>query len=119
MTKDEILNMPAGEEIDILIAREVFHSPELWFRGNVVRDKTKWYCGPSFSRDINATSELIDKMHQYEYQYTLRGYFMGVERHVATFDNQAWADANPLYKAHGDTAQLAICRAALLAMLGK
>ena len=116
MNRDEILNMQAGIEIDVEIAR-FFGSPELWFLGNVRREGAEWYVGPRFSTDILAAWCIIDKMHEKEYQYTLRGYFMGGEQHVATFDNQDWADKNPLYRAHGATAPLAICRAALLTTL--
>ena len=132
MTREEIMNMPAGREMDKIIAEKVF--------GLEIRETEKWVksCVPSklrqpdykvsiisagglplknYSTDILAAWCLIDKMHEKEYQYTLRGYFMGGEQHVATFDNQDWADKNPLYRAHGATATLAICRAALLTTL--
>jgi len=108
MNREEILKMPAGREMDTLVAESL---------GLVKNVGTPLELILPFSTNLLAAFEVVEKMHQNEYQYTLRGHFMGVEQHVATFDNQDWADANPLYKAHGNTAAHAICRAALLAVV--
>ncbi len=119
MTREEILNMPAGREMDALIAEKVMGFTQV----RLFRDVwTGCLDGqrkviPHYSKDISDACEVIKEMHRNKYQYTLRGYFMGDEQHIATFDNQDWADKNPLYKAHGATAPLAICRAALLTTL--
>lgn len=126
MKREEILNMPAGREMDALIAEKVMgwklvqnqgEGGGLYWvgHGGVFGDMHKNQT-PEFSEDILDAWRVIEKMHENKYQYTLRGHFMGVEQHIATFDHQDWADANPLYSAHGATAPLAICRAALLAV---
>jgi len=100
--------MPAGREMDALIAVSLELAKN---KGTILE-----FYAP-FSTDISAAFEVIQKMHEMKYKYTLHGYFMGAELQIATFDHQDWADANPLYKAVSDSAPLAICRAALLAVM--
>lgn len=120
LTVDEILSMPAGREMDALIFEHVFGAEKGTFPvyAPMKSELGDYMVRPiqEYSSDISAAFEVVDKMRQNKFQYTLRGYFMGVEQRIATFDNQDWADANPLYKARGDTAALAICRAALVAV---
>lgn len=126
MTRDEILNMPAGREMDYLIATCImgwklamvqngtYPSQYLVHQtlGRILPDDFDRY-----STDLSTAFEVIQKMHEMKYKYTLHGHFMGSELQIATFDHQDWADANPLYKAVADSAPLAICRAALLAVM--
>jgi hypothetical protein len=93
MTKDEILNMPAGTKMDDLIAELVMHDPmgQVWSR--------------HYSTDISAAWEVVEKM---------QGDFWKLEfiggSYRARFINS---------KLHQWelTAPLAICRAALLTVL--
>jgi hypothetical protein len=57
-------------------------------------------------------------MMSLSYRYNLRGNFEGDRLHVAAFDNQDWADSNPLWKSgYCKTLPHAISVAALLARL--
>ncbi len=127
MTRDEILNMKAGREMDVLVAKKVFGwklvknkgeaGGSFWTgHGGVFGDMHKSQT-PEYSTDIFASWEVIQKMHEMKYRYALRGHFRGSDLHIAEFDDQDWADSNPLYNAIADTTPLAICRAALLAVM--
>jgi hypothetical protein len=74
---------------------------------------------PNYSGNIKDAFQVIDRMVELHYRYELRGGWHGSSEHVAMFDDASWADANPLYKAYAETLSLAICRAALLAMMDK
>jgi len=105
MNKKEILHMPAGQDMDLLVAEEVLKlSTDEWNNrfffstGN----KTK------FSTDISAAWEVVEKLlddEEYDFaiRSSVRGWHVTIE---AKYDD---------YVANAETIPLAICRAALLA----
>jgi hypothetical protein len=123
MTRDEILNMPAGREMDALIAEKVMgwvwaHSPEPYISG--------WYkkgSGGDFtqsfepSTDISAAWEVVDKMDE-KFSFILE-----CNNPPSTIEYkwfcELYAKCEPYidYEVYSSTAPLAICRAALLAKL--
>jgi hypothetical protein len=94
MTREEILNMPAGREMDALIAEKVI-DPD-WV-------KLKNLC-PHYSTDIAAAWELVEKM-KYFTLYRGDGYW------------ECEYSGQYLESIDAETAPLAICRAALLAVI--
>jgi hypothetical protein len=117
MTRDEILNMPAGQEMNVLIAPlagfSVFKSARArrewisqnWNHGFCVYDDEL----PDFSDDISAAWMVVERMtdgetpNDCELHTTVRGWRCDLYRGSA----------------NAETAPLAICRAALLAILEK
>jgi len=100
MTRDEILNMPAGEMMDKLICVNLFphKNPEYW-------DLLK------YSTDIAAAWEVVEKM----------SYSFHVEI-MSDINGMAWGcdfKDDPLHTTLcvAETAPLAICRAALLTVM--
>lgn len=136
MTRDEILNMPAGEEIDALIAEHVFGDKKptqaldanhvmlsmigvthpytsaggswtgvaYWEEGDIPR-----WVAKNYSTDIAAAWEVVDKL-----------YGITLVRHKVfwhcIFDKSTEGERDEDYM-QGDTVPLAICRAALLAVM--
>jgi hypothetical protein len=108
MTRDEILNMPAGKEIDALIAEKVIGVP---FRkpthgpcctcGTCGWDYDNCICG--YSEEIEKAWEVVEKL-----RLTIEPTAMN-----------KWAVHQGLGSqlAYAETAPLAICRAALLAVM--
>lgn len=129
MTKEEIMEMKPGPEFDILITEMVMG----WKR---IAPVSWWKCGATFalknafgtikcpkcqissySQDIEAAWEVVEKMMSKEYRYVLKGNFRGNGKHWCGFDNQEWVDHNPLFQSPlCDTLPLAICKAALIAI---
>lgn len=112
MNNDEVLNMPAGREMDVLIAEFIF--------GNV---KNSWdweFTLQSYSADISAAFEVAEKLSdKWDFaivnnqnfgkfpnlHYGFRLQAIGEDSHIKTIF------------ALGETAPLAICRAALLTVV--
>ncbi len=146
MTRDDILNMTAGRQVDALIISKVMgwkfavHNADKYFSkpdktGNIwvvpYGDKNS-FGNWSPSTDIAAAWEVTDKINRMiaenilelenDYNYlTLEcvGYTSG---YAASFDcllDHEWFEdiTNYKYAARADTAPLAICRAALLAVM--
>ena len=150
MTRDDILNMPEGREMDALISKMIFETPhmeledagcpycgsEMWHGKERARCSqcNEWRYSPykDYSTDIAAAWDVADKINRMiaenilelenDYNYlTLEcvGYTSG---YAASFDcllDHEWFEdiTNYKYAARADTAPLAICRAALLAMV--
>ena len=127
MTRDEILNMPAGREMDTLIAQKVMGwsaDPEgYWLNkkenyddtgwGLIDQDKTTHH--PSSRRfcpstDIAAAWMVVEKF----YSMSLNKYSGGDEWRVYLVTERDGANVDA--HAEADTAPLAICRTALLAV---
>lgn len=118
MTRDEILNMPAGRVLDAVVAERVLNwthikHNELLNEYSVGKDPdVGWRVIPNFSTDIAAAWEVVEKM-PFGYELRLCDYKGSIVRWQAEFHEpgaktlMVWAD----------TAPLAICRAALLAMI--
>lgn len=106
MTREEILNMPAGREMDALIAQKIF--------GFTVDDN---FYIQYYSISIIDAWSIVLQMGAKHFRYEIGGGFMGSNKNYAAFDNEMLADSNPLFKVWANTAPLAICRAALLAVM--
>jgi len=103
MTRNEILNMPAGREMDALIAKEVF--------GLDVKHDWHWqHTTQAYTTEIGAAWKVVDKLVRFS--ITIESFPKGVlcrffgAGQTTAGDAVGWAD----------TAPLAICRAALLAV---
>ena len=124
MTRDEILNMPAGREMDALVAEKVMtlnvwqhekRVKQLAFRGNRSREVLgtviEIIAGDrmlqNYSTDIAAAWQVVEKTKN-DYDITR----VGGKWHAWLF-----AIDEVLTEAYADTAPLAICRAALLAVM--
>lgn len=112
MTKDEILNMPAGREMDVLISenlmnfvngRQENHSPNgyTWWTTHI----------PHYSTDIDDTWELVEKF----YSMGLNKYSNGAEWRCYLVRSKDGKEQDGVGVAN--TAALAICRAALITVL--
>jgi len=106
MNKDEVLNMPAGREMDVLIAKEVF--------GNV---KNSWdwvFTLPSYSTDNSAAydleAEIFEKGFAVEYCNSLI-YIINKEQNLRVVGD--WVQY--YYISHATAHEK--CRAALLAVV--
>ena len=101
ITRDEILKMEAGNEIDALV--------EVYVLGDDGTNATNKH----YSTDISAAWEVVEKMKASVKNLNLREY--AYNRTYATFGDSdmtaKWAEANG-----ENSASLAICRAALLAV---
>jgi hypothetical protein len=114
MTREEILSMEAGRELDALVAVEVmgWHNDHEvpyydWVQesNEVIHISKRW----SPSSDIGAAWEVVEKMIANGWWNTDIGFGSGI---VVSFD-----DGSTTHQAKADTAPLAICRAALLAVM--
>jgi hypothetical protein len=119
MTRDEILNMPAGREMDIKIHVEIMGWMELdnSLRLSKSRIFNKPEVGtmydynvPNYSTDIAAAWQVVDEMWE-------KGFFHELAKarggEIARIGNKE-KDTGDVF---AETAPLAICRAALLAMM--
>lgn len=133
MTRDEILNMPAGREIDALIEENIFKSvscnnwaiqryyPEEWIRINSSCEHERCHplgFVPRYSTDISAAWEVVEKFVEQDCKCHIYRYGNWNKKdgkrcwQVFLGDNKY----NLFPYAEADTAPLAICRAALLAI---
>jgi hypothetical protein len=92
MTRDEILNMPAGREMDVTVGYHVMDlvaPPEIY---------------PEYSTDIAAAWGVVEGQEEFYFEFKNGKYFAMI---ADNFETSNEADAAPL----------AICRAALLAVM--
>src|SRR5690554_6991892 len=123
MTKDEILNMSAGREMDILIA-ETFNLFRSWRnarRGDWFHDATeqKLLFAGRYSTDIADAWKVVEEMGRKGYSFSLISdstHPDGLVIYLAAFRNR-YASNGPTIEGFGDTPAFAICRAALLAAI--
>lgn len=115
MTRDEILNMPAGLRLNELIAEYVMKldrtKPGQW------RESVDWWVNglpsecPDYSTDISAAWQVVEKFYSMTFDRWSNGKefrcYLVTARDGKNCDGMAVAD----------TAPLAICRAALLAVM--
>ena len=123
MTRDEILSMPAGLEMNAIVATHVMGAPEIiwekWRDGErypVIR-----YCPgddvfhpvPSYSTDIAAAWQVMERLRcdwsEIHLTYTPRGWYVLL---ADSFTGKKVTETG-----RQDSAPFAICRAALLATL--
>ena len=104
MTRDEILNMPAGQDMDLLVAEEVLKLDSIGWNERFFHNRA------NFSTDIRAAWEVVERMgnvdelHDVDIRTSIRGWYCNI---FNSFDS---------FEAGAETAPLAICRAALLAV---
>lgn len=107
----DILNMPAGREVDALIAVKVFglsleHLPVLYEEGNT-EDGSKYY-----STDIAAAFDVVSEMSS-------KNYWFGCQ--LLSSISEAWFSFEGMIvskeRASTHDLPLAICRAALFAVM--
>ena len=107
MTKDEILNMPAGPEMDLLISDAVLkHSAEEW-------NKRFWAGYSEYSTDIAAAWQVVEELRNFKTK-TQAGHPLLLQEY---FWNKTYFAEFGATSAEAPTAPLAICRAALLAVM--
>jgi hypothetical protein len=111
MTKDEILNLPAGEEMDTLIAERVmgfsFNKYGHSFTG---KGHPGWHDLnklPNYSTDMAAAWEVVEQRQKNGYCFDADG--NALRRRIRFGVGQEIGEA--------ETMPLAICRAALLAVM--
>jgi hypothetical protein len=121
MTRDDILNMQAGYELNKLIAEFVFGMKleknhgfaggYYWVGNGVLFGDVPAHGMPDYSTDISSAWEVVDKLVRFS--ITIESFPKGVlcrffgAGQTTAGDAVGWAD----------TAPLAICRAALLAVM--
>lgn len=142
MTREEILNMPAGREMDVLIAEKVmqldhyehrweadgecekckcvtdFHSGRIYLNYKKIdyRDCTN---PDPYSTDISAAWEVVDEIKD---KWGMVNLEYSHDKELDPPDADKWSvyfdiDFDDSFMAFADTAPLAICRAALLAVV--
>lgn len=112
MTRDEILNMPAGRKMDALIDEYVFKRQVVWERGSpfiyLLGYRESVY---PYSKNITSVWDVVEKMgsvddlHDVDLRTSIRGWVCVIFNSFESFEVNA------------ETAPLAICRAALLATI--
>lgn len=115
MTKEDILAMGAGQELDALVAKEIMGMETsrlgtsyqfVW-----VSPPGSWSPPALYSTDILAAWEVVENLIEITMHMNLAGYWRVFIGDVRTSSKPIWAD--------GATAPEAICKAALIAELGK
>jgi len=129
MTRDEIPNMHAGREMDALIAENVTrmsteHLPVVYEEGNTSDGKDGWCgfvcpmcrrpsdmldepCTQPYSTDISAAWEVVEKIR----------FMVGQGFDLCTSVGGWMANFGGGVIGYGETPSLAICRAAMLAVM--
>lgn len=108
MTRDEILSMEAGREMDVTIGYHVMDlvaPPEIY---------------PDYSTDIAAAWEVVEKLENYPQHILFEIVRKGINPNIFW-----WAEFRECHReskfrnfiAYAEIAPLAICRAALLAIM--
>jgi hypothetical protein len=126
-TKNQIENMPAGREMDKIIAEEImglklwygdptgFNIPEnidYWRTDTRDSDDELCFRCPFYSTDISATWKVVEQINK-KLSVRLVSYYQS-DCLANMWDVR---DFDKSFMARGDTCPLALCRAALLATL--
>ena len=109
MTRDEIMAMKPGRELDAEIALRVFGIKEVTVVGKHYFIDPLDKVLPPYCTDIAAAWEVVEEM----------GDCLHLRQHGEQGEWEAWFCGYPNSKAHGETAPEAICKAALLAVMEK
>jgi len=133
MGRDEILNMPAGREMDALIAEKVMGlrvhiKPERqkvdlgFYRRKIEYRTINWvYAGGyllrSYSTDISAAWDVVEKLKTIYHMSIWTDYYEDRNNYGCRFQLRGGGQSS--YPVISDAAPLAICRAALLATMTK
>jgi hypothetical protein len=106
--------MKAGPDLDLLIARKVMHLEEAYisYQGVVFKKWMPtcywWECAPSYSTDISAAWEVVEKIQRTGLILIPSTYTIAQEDLVADRDDYGWD-----WSVEGDSMPHAICLAAL------
>lgn len=115
MTRDEILKLEAGRELDALVAEKVMGYPKeiISINGSVKSPNGDWMVREidEYSTDISAAWEVAEKLGSFWIDHTVSDLGIDVE-FFTSLDH-----SKERLVATADTAPLAICRAALLAVM--
>lgn len=133
LTREEIENIPAGRDIDAWIAQEIiglaridlgsancpYCGSEMWQGKDRARCSqcNEWRYSPykEYSAEISAAWEVVEKLHLMVRPSILSGNWVAM-KFERVYLSGKWEGVG---EATADTAPLAICRAALLAILEK
>jgi len=115
MTREEILKLEPGPELDRLIAERVMgwkNHEDFNFGpgGQIWRDKRVW----SPSTDIATAWEVIETLREKKFVIDILG---SLEDFIVKIWNENESEGLSIAKASAEQAPLAICRAALLAVM--
>lgn len=132
MTRDEIINMPAGREMDVLVAEKVFgwtdiekkplyDEPDFFgISPELASDLTMEYV-PNYSKYIQDAWKVVEKIGEKEnaqlYLCTNFSSEFGNKFYVEIFINWDGEVEKIVTSATAETVPLAICRVALFAAL--
>lgn len=137
MTEEEILNMPAGRKIDALIAEKIkglcVHNWKVvdfpFYDNSVCYECSKckseyWGLNPPkckpYSSDISDAWRVVDEMNKH-YGFEIISHYPGKDCIARFWQCDPDMPVEKIayeYTARADTVSLAICRAALLTVLG-
>jgi len=117
MTREEVLALAPGRELDALVAEKVMgweYKDAIYSWGEVLRP-SQWIKPNGwpvdrvscYSTDISAAWEVVEEM----------GDCLHLKQHGEQGEWEAWFCGYPNSKAHGETAPETICKAALLAVM--
>jgi hypothetical protein len=118
MTREEIEQMPAGRELDVLVhfALHPTHKPQMG-AGFYAPESDRYRQVPHYSSDIAAAWHITEILEP-------RGYLVDITRRkdfdtsTYPYECEIWdTSAGPDMRALAPTAPLALCRAALLSTL--
>ena len=111
MKRDEILNMPAGQEMDALVLERVLRKAVLREPGGRPHFLTTPY-----SSDIGSAWEVVEKLKTDGKWLSISTHLIGTNNQWCCeySDNSLQSEVNVTM---ADTAPLAICRASLLAIM--
>lgn len=119
LTREEILALPAGPELDELVTRRimtlVWNGTGYSLYCEITGITTDYIAAEAlrpFSTDITAAWQVVATLDDRSHSLSLRRY-SGKRTWLASFT----AVKRPLAEAEADTVPLALCRAALLAVL--
>lgn len=124
LTREKILSMPAGRELDALVAEKVMGWKQCSMEG--VRIKTCYGKPPEFGRndgrvripgystDISAAWEVVEKVKQMNWFFILSDNLFPDKWEASLF----WDPNGTMIEARAETAPEAICKASLLAVMG-
>jgi hypothetical protein len=127
MTRDEILNTPAGRELDALVAEKVMELKVDYEFSDVLEPRVpflvdkydEWGYLPNYSTDIAAAWEVVEFLRRKFWSTNIVCWDYSVKWVVTCEYRTGHGEPKKTLYADADTAPLAICRAALLAVMGE
>jgi hypothetical protein len=127
MNREEILNMPAGREMDKLIYDKILGYKSFYSLDGELIDEEIFAAVSNYSTDISAAWEVVEKMikegFEYDIEYHPNEYWPNEDK--SRLEDIRWRADFCAYPGTdmchniqaAPTAPLAICRAALLAVM--